>query len=110
MVTQRSKDSLDGLVVGMKMFEYFLDVIFVVSELAIGIFQLLAKLFHFVLNLLVKLFAVGDVLFAAVYNLHKGCQLTEYVAVKVHRRRNNHNRVTLSESDDCNGIASRPLT
>lgn len=110
MVAQRSKDSLDGLIVGMKMFEYFLDVIFVVSKLTIGIFQLLAELFHFVLNLLVKLFTVGDVLLAAVNNFHKGGQLTKYIAVEVHRWCDDHNRVALGESDNCDSIASRPLT
>lgn len=54
----------------MKMFEYFLNVIFMVSELAICILEVLTKLFHFILDLLVKLFTIGNVLFALVNNLH----------------------------------------
>lgn len=110
MVTQRSKDSLDGFIMSVKMFEYFFDVIFVVSELAICILKVLTKLFHFILDLLIKLFTIGDMLFASVDNLHKSCKLTKYIAVKVHSRRNNYNRVTFCESDDCDSVTSRPLT
>lgn len=110
MVAQGFKNSLDGLVMGMEMFEYFLDVILMVSELAIGVFQVFAKLFHFFLDLYIELFALGDVLFAAVNNLHKSCQLTKHVTIKIHCRCNNHNRVAFGEGDDCNSITSRPLT
>ena len=110
MVTQSFKNSLDSLIMGMKMFEYFLDVIFMVSELTIGVFQVLTKLLHFFLDLYIELFALSDVLFTAVNNLHKSCQLSKHVAVKVHCRRNDHNRVTLGESDNCDSITSRPLT
>lgn len=92
------------------MFEYFLNVIFMVSELAIGVFQVLTKLLHFFLDLYVELFAFGNVLFATVNNLHKSRQLAKHVTVKIYCRRNDYNRVTLGESDNCDGITGRPLT
>lgn len=103
-------NSLNGVIMGFEMLKDFFQIILVVRKLAIRICKLFTELCDFILDLLVKDFTLSNVLFTLIDGFHQCSQLTKHVAVKVHCWRNDHNRVTLGEGDDCDSIASRPLT